>query len=187
VLAAALEVLAERGYDQLELPEVARRAGVHATSVYRRWGSKARLVGEALLKRGRPLSPTPDTGSLRTDLEQLLVEGGALLRTPAVLALFKLLLAESEHPTAEIARARDRFFAAHLEEARSIIDRAVARSELPWGTDPGVLIELVIGPALLRSLFMGLELDAPSAAAIAARAEAALRSVTPALRGRSYT
>jgi AcrR family transcriptional regulator len=174
VLAATLEVLGERGFDALELPEVARRAGVHASSVYRRWGSRSRLVGEALLERGRPLSPTPDSGALRTDLERLLGEGGSLLRTPPVRGLFEVLLAQSEQPSAEIARARDRFFAAHLEEARVIVDRAVQRGELPPGADASVLIELVIGPALLRTLFMGLELGPAAASAIVARAAAAL-------------
>jgi AcrR family transcriptional regulator len=174
VLGATLALLAERGFDDLELPQVALRAGVNASTVYRRWGSKTRLVGEALLERARPLSPTPDTGALRSDLERLLLEGGALLRTPSVRALFEVLLSESGHPSPEIAQARDRFFAAHRVEAGTVVERAIARSDLAPGTDPGALIELVIGPALLRSLFMGLDLDPPAVAAIVARAEAAL-------------
>jgi AcrR family transcriptional regulator len=141
VLAATLELLAERGYERTELPEVARRAGVNAATVYRRWGSKARLAGEALLERAEPLVPTPDTGALRTDLERLLVEGGALLRTPPVRAMFEILLAQSTNPATEIAAARDRFLARHVEEARRIVDRAVERSELPAGTDPAALVE----------------------------------------------
>lgn len=182
VLAATLDVLAEHGFDGLELPEVALRAGVHATSIYRRWQSRARLVGEALLERGRPLSQTPDTGALRTDLEQLLLEGGALLRMPPVQALFEILLTQSEHPTPtptptpEIVRARDRFFNAHLVEAHTIVNRAVARSELPAGADPAALVELVIGPALLRALFMGRSLDAEAVARIARQAASALRA-----------
>jgi AcrR family transcriptional regulator len=175
VLKATLAVLSERGFDGLELPEVARRAGVNASTVYRRWGSRVRLVGEALLERGRPLSPTPDTGALRTDLERLLVEGGALLRTPAVSALFEVLLTESGTSSSEIARARDRFFSAHLHEAQVVVDRAVARGELPAGTSSEALVELIIGPALLRSLFMGRALDPAAAAAIVSRAEEALR------------
>src|SRR4029453_17126372 len=111
VLGATLALLAERGFDGLELPEVAVRAGVNASTVYRRWGSKTRLVGEALLERARPLSPTPDTGALRTDRERLFLGGGALLRPPSVRALFEVLLSESERPSPEIAQARDRFFA----------------------------------------------------------------------------
>jgi AcrR family transcriptional regulator len=174
VLAATLELLAERGYDGAELPEVARRAGVHPTTVYRRWGTKARLVGEALLERSRPLSPTPDTGALRTDLEQLLGEGAALARTPPVKALFEVLLAESADPSAEVAEARDRFWAAHMEEARRIVGRAVARSELPAGVDPATLVDLVIGPALLRLLLMGQDLDEQDVSAIVSRAIGAL-------------
>src|SRR5262249_36193266 len=123
-----------------------------------------------------PLVPTPDTGALRTDLERLLAEGGALLRTPPVRAMFEVLLGEFGNPSAEVARARDRFFAAHLAEARGIVERAAARSELPPGAAPAALVELVIGPALLRTLFMGLDLGPVAVAEIVARAEAALRS-----------
>lgn len=175
VLLATLELLAERGYEGAELPEVARRAGVHPTTVYRRWGTKSRLVGEALLERSRPLSPTPDTGSLRTDLERLLLEGAGLVRTPAVRALFEVLLAGSADPSDEVAVARDRFWDAHLDEARGIVERAVARSELPNGTDPAALVDLVIGPALLRLVLMGQDLEPVELSRIVDRAIAALR------------
>lgn len=175
VLAATLELLEERGFDGTELPEVARRAGVHPTTVYRRWGTKARLVGEALLDRARPLRPTPDTGALRTDLVQLLTDGGTLIRTAPVRALFAVLIDEAD-PSSEIAEARDRFWAAHMEEARRIVDRAVARSELPAGTDPEALVDLVIGPALLRALLMGRDLGPTNARMIVGRAIGALQN-----------
>lgn len=177
VLTATLELLAEGGFDGVELPEIARRAGVHPTTVYRRWGTKSQLVGEALLERSRPLSPTPDTGSLRGDLERLLLEGAALVRTPPVRALFEVLLAGSADPSREVVAARDRFWAAHLHEARGIVQRAVTRSELPARTDAAALVDLVIGPALLRLVLMGQDLHAADAAAIVDRATAAL-SVT---------
>jgi AcrR family transcriptional regulator len=179
VLAATLDVLAERGYDGTELPEIARRASVHPTTVYRRWGTKARLVGEALLERSRPLSPTPDTGTLRSDLERLLLDGAALVHTPPVRALFEVLLAESTDPSPEVAEARDRFWAAHLAEARGIVERAVARAELPAGTEPAALVDLVIGPALLRLLLMGQDFGAREASEIVARAVSALRPESP--------
>ena len=174
VLAATRDLLAERGFEGTELPEVARRAGVHSTTVYRRWGTKARLVGEALLDQAATLTPTPDTGALRTDLERLLVDGASLVRTPAVRALFEVLLTESTDPSPEIARARDRFWAAHLDEARTIVERAIARSELPRGTEPTALVELLIGPALLRTMLMGRDLGACDAAEIVTRAISAL-------------
>lgn len=173
VLAATLEVLAERGYEGSALPEIARRAGVHPTSIYRRWGTKARLVGEALLEQAHPLARTPDTGTVRDDLGQLLMEGAALVDTPPVRALFEVLLSGSADSTPELARARDGFWAAHLEEARAIVERAVARSELAPGTDPAVLLEFLIGPALVRTLLMGRGLGAEDAREIVGRALAA--------------
>ena len=174
VLAATSELLEERGYDATEMRDVARRAGVHPTTVYRRWGSKAQLVGEALLERSRPLSPTPDTGALRTDMERLLLEGAALVRTPAVRALFEVLIDDARDPSSDVANARDQFWAAHLEEAHGIVARAIGRSELPPDTDPAALVDLVIGPALLRLLLMGRKLDQRDASAIVDRAIAAL-------------
>ena len=175
MLAATLVVLAEQGYEAAELPEIARRAGVHPTTVYRRWGTKARLVGEALIERAGTLSPTPDTGALRTDLERLLRDGAALVHMPPVRALFEVLIAHSGDLSTKVAAARDRFWAAHLEEARGIVDRAVARSELPAGTDPAALIDLVIGPALLRLLMMGQDLGPTEVSEIITRAVAAMR------------
>ena len=48
VLAATLVELAESGYAALSVDDVARRAGVHKTTVYRRWQTRENLVVDAL-------------------------------------------------------------------------------------------------------------------------------------------
>jgi len=63
-----------------------------STTVYRRWGKKSQLIGEALLDQAATLTATPDTGTLRTDLEKLIADGATLVRTPPVRALFQVLL-----------------------------------------------------------------------------------------------
>src|SRR5687768_13717083 len=50
-IAATLAELAESGYTALSLERVAQRAGVHKTTLYRRWGSREELVLEAMLER----------------------------------------------------------------------------------------------------------------------------------------
>lgn len=177
VLSATYALLSEGGYDVVEVREVARRARVHPTTIYRRWPTKARLVGEAILESSRTLTPTPDTGSLEEDLRRLLRGGAALVRTPAVTALFGVLLAEGDAVAPEVAEARDQFWAAHRVEASGIVDRAVARSELPADTDPDALIDLVVGPALLRLLLMGQDLGERDIVAIVDRAIASLGGV----------
>jgi AcrR family transcriptional regulator len=170
VLQATLEVLWTRGFESLELPEVARRAGVHASTIYRRWGSKSRLVGEAVLERGSPLRPTPDTGTLRGDLMRLVQDGTELLRTPPVRALFMVLLDDPGAQSAELEEARARLWQAHVSDLAAIVDRAVLRSELPASTDPESLADLVVAPAFFRAVVTGQDLGSGQAASIVEQA-----------------
>jgi AcrR family transcriptional regulator len=71
ILRAALEVLAETGYDGMTIDMVAARARAGKATLYRRWPSKAELVIDAVacMKKGDfDLANLPDTGTLRGDL-----------------------------------------------------------------------------------------------------------------------
>ena len=68
VLAAALAELAETGYTNLTLDNVARRAGVHKTTVYRRWKDRESLVTDAVIDQVASGVPLIDTQDLDTDL-----------------------------------------------------------------------------------------------------------------------
>src|ERR1700734_1414294 len=67
---AALELLAEIGYDRLSIDAVAARAKASKMTIYRRWSGKADLVVDALRCPGKT-GEVPDTGSLRGDLQAL--------------------------------------------------------------------------------------------------------------------
>ena len=80
ILDAALDVLAETGYDGMTVDMVAARAKAGKATVYRRWSSKAELVLEAVacMKGNDPdLQSPPDTGTLRGDLV-------AMVKTPSI-------------------------------------------------------------------------------------------------------
>src|SRR3954470_17199318 len=75
ILEAALDVLAETGYDGMTIDMVAARAKAGKATVYRRWSSKAELVIDAVacMKRGDlDEANLPDTGTLRGDLVALI-------------------------------------------------------------------------------------------------------------------
>src|SRR3954470_20086273 len=75
ILEAALDVLAECGYDGLTIDMVAARAKAGKATLYRRWPSKAALVIDAAvcMKQGMSrLEDLPDTGTLRGDLVALI-------------------------------------------------------------------------------------------------------------------
>ena len=71
ILDAAIDILAETGYDRMTMDMVATRAKTGKATIYRRWSSKARLVRDALVSMSSQsveLKKLPDTGTLKGDL-----------------------------------------------------------------------------------------------------------------------
>jgi AcrR family transcriptional regulator len=158
VLDAALELLGEGGYDALTLPEVARRAAVHPTTVYRRWHSKQGLLTDAMLAHAERQLPPPDTGSLRGDLLQLLRDLTELLSEKPVRALLSAMLADTT-ADAELSRQRTRYWHERFSLAAPIVERAVARGELPAAVATQELIEAAAAAVHMRALVTGGALD----------------------------
>src|SRR5258705_12527876 len=71
ILRRTLEELAAADYGGLSIDSVARRAGVNKTTVYRRWPTKADLVGSAITALADQMTVGPSTGSLRADLLEI--------------------------------------------------------------------------------------------------------------------
>lgn len=69
----AQRVLVERSPEGMSIERVSQVAGVGKSTIYRRWASKVAMIVDAI---DELLSdqPRPDTGSLRTDLIELLAD-----------------------------------------------------------------------------------------------------------------
>lgn len=154
VRAATLALLAEQGYERLQLPEVAVRAGVNKSTVYRRWPSKPQLVAELLGAMADERVPNPDTGALVTDLELMLSRVADVLRTPAVRAVIRAVITLAEDDP-EADSVRRTFWARQFDDAAPVIERAIARGELPTGTDHRAFLERAFGPLYFRILITG--------------------------------
>lgn len=150
VLAASLQLLAEVGPGRFSVAEVAKRAGVHETSIYRRWGNRERLALDAMTELSAELIVVPDTGTLRGDLSAL---GMALVRyfeTPLGMALVRVMAVSDDDESSSEVRAQ--FWATRYDECKPIIERAVARGELPEDIDGRFLIEVFAAPMHARVL-----------------------------------
>ncbi|HEX2466872.1 MAG TPA: TetR/AcrR family transcriptional regulator [Solirubrobacterales bacterium] len=158
VIAATLTELADGGYSALSLEGVARRAGVHKTTLYRRWGTREKLVLEAMLARAGERISVPDTGSVRTDLLELARSAAANAATPEVAAMARAVAAQEPH-NPRLAAANQRFWAERLALDAVIVERAIERGEVAAGTDPRRAIESVLGPIHLRLLLTGEPID----------------------------
>lgn len=162
VRAAAIEAtlaeLVEFGYAALTLEGIARRAGVHKTTLYRRWGTREELVLEAMLERAGKHISVPDTGSLREDLKELARTAAANAASPDVAAMARAVAAESPRDS-KLAAANSRFWAERLALDAVIVERAMERGEVAAGSDPAQVIESVLGPIHLRLLLTGEPVD----------------------------
>ncbi|QDY80425.1 TetR/AcrR family transcriptional regulator [Streptomyces qinzhouensis] len=150
VLDATLQAVAESGPDAVGIPDIARRAGVHETSVYRRWGTREHLVVDALLAYSQEQLHIPDTGTLREDLITFADSLTAYLDTPFGKALVRSMSAAVDDRA--LAESREEFWKTRFGLARIMIDRAVARGEVPEGTDPAFILETLIAPLHFRAL-----------------------------------
>jgi AcrR family transcriptional regulator len=61
--------LAEDPADGVTVAAVAERSGVHAATIYRRWGGVPGLLEDVVEAGPARTAPLPDTGSLRGDVE----------------------------------------------------------------------------------------------------------------------
>jgi AcrR family transcriptional regulator len=148
VLDAAVDVLAHAGYAALSFDEVATRAGVSRTTVYRRWPSKQDLVRAALLRIADQQLAGPDTGSLRQDLIAALELKLSGPHADRDASLFRVVMAEFDDPelTALARILRERV----LQPFVAAVERAVARGELPRGQDPLLILDPVLMPVHLK-------------------------------------
>ncbi|MFJ9950510.1 TetR/AcrR family transcriptional regulator [Kitasatospora sp. NPDC091207] len=152
VLSAALELLAEEGIDRLSIAGVAARAGVNETTVYRRWGSRQKLVLDALLAGSSEGIPVPDTGAVRTDLAAFARALAEYLATPTGRSVARAASLSSEDADPELAEAWQAFWQSRLDQAGAVIGRAVERGELPPDTDTALALELLCAPIQTRAL-----------------------------------
>ncbi|MCD0446061.1 TetR/AcrR family transcriptional regulator [Glycomyces sp. A-F 0318] len=175
VLRAAGDALVEQGFGGVDLAEVARRAEVGKTTVYRRWGTVPALVADMLAEMAESSRPRADTGSLDGDLEALAALILATLTDDRQGPLFKAVIAAAtgDAPTAE---ALHRFYRVRIAEWAPCVDLAVERGEVPAGTDPAEVVRCLSAPLYYRLLASGDPLDRDAAKRAAAAAAAAARA-----------
>ena len=155
ILDAALDVLADSGYDRLTMDSVAAAAKASKATLYRRWSTKQALVVDAVCSQ-KASTPAPDTGSLRGDLVALYCGLGGFrdVRGLAVLAAVVTAMARDEE-FAETYR-RD-FIAPKIAASRVVFDRAHQRGEIADGVDIALLAPALPGIVLHRVFLLGEE------------------------------
>lgn len=175
LLDATLASLAEAGYERLSLEAVALRAGVHKTTVYRRWSTKERLVADALQTAAEDAIEVPDTGDVEQDLRQLAHAVVATLTDERGAGTVRALTEASQHSVVvrDLVAA---FWDRRYDRAGTIVERAVRHGQLPSGTDPRAVIRHLGAPLYHQLLVTHEPLTGASADLAAAATTAAARA-----------
>lgn len=165
VFEAAAALIAERGYDKIAMTDIAERAGVAATSLYRRWGDVRVLVMEVAVEELMREHPLPDTGSLRGDLSAWARSIAADLGSREGSSFFRALIATTM-PADAHESARSAAMAPRSKQIATMLERARQRGE----KTPSVseVVDHMLAPLYVRTLF-GSPPDAAFAESLAKR------------------
>ena len=159
VARATVELITEGGVSSLTFENVATRADVNRTTLYRRWGNKSRLLTWAMLEFMADQAQTPDSGSLEKDLFEMVMSLSSAIASPVGAAFMQVVLLESRHDAA-VAAAVHSYWQQRLALAEPIYTRAVARGELDGAIDYEFLADLVFGPMFYHSIRTGRAIQA---------------------------
>ncbi|MGW3138244.1 TetR/AcrR family transcriptional regulator [Streptomyces sp. NPDC001139] len=158
ILAATREALVELGWSKLTLGDVATRAGVAKTTLYRRWAGKNELVVDAVAELFDELR-LPDRGSLAADIEGVVLQFAAILARPEAACGLMAVVAESTRDDALRARIRTSIVEPQKRLVLQGRERAQQRGELPAESDPAeaartvdLIFDVVAGAVVHRTL-----------------------------------
>lgn len=154
ILAAALEVLAETGFDGMTIDMVATRAKAGKATLYRRWPSKNELVIDAVAcmkQADLDQSRLPDTGTLRGDLVAMIKPRSiedAVKKMQIMAGVMSMISATPDLADA----ANDALIKPRAAANRFLIQRAIDRGEVAPGCDIDALCLVTPAMATYRTL-----------------------------------
>jgi AcrR family transcriptional regulator len=146
---AAMDLFGEAGWAGFAMEAVARRAGVGKASLYLRWSTKEALLTDALTA-SLPHVSDVDTGTLRGDLVELATQILDVYAGPSSRAAIRLMVEGRAIPGVAENYAATR--AAQILAARAIVQRGMARGELSPTVSVTLLLETLLGGAMMHAL-----------------------------------
>ncbi|HEV2902184.1 MAG TPA: TetR/AcrR family transcriptional regulator [Gaiellaceae bacterium] len=151
IVAATLELLAERGFQTATMEAIAGRAGVGKNTIYRRWASKEELIADALGDLTAEAEIEED--DVRAALVAHVREFTRIFADPLLGRILPGLLGEL-HSNPEFAEVwAERVVQPRREAIVDLLRSAVERGELRDGLDLEAITDLLVGPPFVRSTF----------------------------------
>jgi AcrR family transcriptional regulator len=147
--AAAFDELADAGWNALSMDRVAARAGVGKAALYRRWPSKDLMLLDLIEQAGAREVLAPDSGTLRDDLTTYIAQALTALTNPRTARIVVDVLAHTRRFPALADAIEHRFRTPRRQALRAVLQRGVARGELPGSSNLELGLDLIAGPLML--------------------------------------
>jgi AcrR family transcriptional regulator len=159
ILAAAADLMLDRGLTAVSMDTLAAQAGVSKATIYRWWPTKETLALDALYHEWAAVPPPRDTGSLREDLLSLLLPWATLAGSRPYGRIIAALITHTQTDPEFARDYRTRFVQPRRDQARAVLRRAVERGQVSPDTDLEVALDVLYGAIYHRLLHGHAPLD----------------------------
>lgn len=157
VFAAAIEIVAERGFAGASIEAIAQRAGVARSTIYRNWPTRIDLLLEAVGSAvGRIESLAK--GDLRADLVAIVTHLADLLASERMGSVAASIILEARHDP-DLEELRQRFMSSRRSALDAVIVEAVTRGDLPADTDVQHLGDELAAQVMYQALVLRADID----------------------------
>lgn len=152
ILQSAEKLLNAEPVDDFSIEAVAREAHASKPTIYKWWGSKERLIGEAYLNL-TPLGPGKDNfSSAQQELQAVWQRLWKIWSNPKWATVSRRLFMASQEDPEALSRYRDGYLQERNKPLAEIIERGIARGELPNDLDVELAVDLIAAFSLFRLL-----------------------------------
>lgn len=153
---AVLGLLIEGGIDACTFQNVAARAGIERSTLYRRNPDRWKTIVDAIIDLADRETPFNDSGSFHADLTDTLQRLAAILSSPMGPPIMSVAAAlQAGHGPGETGR----FWANRQKQIRPMFDAAIARGELPVNVRQEDVFAMAAGPLFFRTFVIGRQVD----------------------------
>jgi AcrR family transcriptional regulator len=144
---AILELLAEGGLDACTFQNVAARAGIERSTLYRRNPDRWPTIVDAIIEMAERETANFNTGSFRTDLAATLSNLARVLNS----RLGPMLMEVAGTLQSGVAPGQaERFWESRQKQLAPMFEAAITRGELPADVDRDELFAMAAGPIYFR-------------------------------------
>ena len=149
----AVAVLADQGFERFSVEEVASRAGVAKTTIYRRFPCRGDLLAAALHRLNDEMPDPPPPGPVR---ERLIAVLEVVHRTTPGSLRGRVVMQAAQSGDHELSElVQQRVIEPRRALLRDVVRDAIAAGELRGDIDFDALMPVLVGPILFLNLWQG--------------------------------